>query len=243
MNISDSDIQLIEDAVLDRLADMDQPLLEERIRDVQFAKELERHKLMIEMIKSEGRSELKAGFQKIDKELSQGPNIRQRSIPMYVRWLVAASLIGIFGYLGIYRSNSNNNLNIYNKYYELYPNLIDPITKGTESGDMSPYQLYEAGRHEAAQLVFSDLDESEERDFYFALAYLGMEDFETSITKLSKMSNDDSHRFFSDARWYLVLAHLGAQNIEKAKAILTEISKEENNPFREWAIASLEDLE
>ncbi len=243
MEFTDKDIRLIEDALLDRLSGEDQFRLAERLKDDQFSAEYERYKLMIGMVQSEGRSELKKDLQKIDKELPLLQNNKQRTIPMYVRWLVAASLIGIAGYLGIYNFNSDTNLNVYNKYHEAYPNLIDPITKGSESGYMSPYQLYESGRYEAAQREFSVLDQSEERDFYMALTYLELEDFVNAINRLSQINNNDAHRFSSEARWYLALAYIGVQNEEKAGAILIDISEQENSPFSKSASQLLKELE
>lgn len=243
MELSDKDIQLIENALLDRLSDEDQLLLNTRMKDDAFAAEYERHKQMVELLNQEGRSEFKDGLQQLDAEMPQIAYKKGRTIPMYVRWLAAASIIALISYIGFQWTNSTNHNDIFNDYYEAYPNLIDPVTKGNESGTMSPFQLFESGRYKAARSALAALEEGEESDFYFALTYFHTDDIETAIIKLSEIANSDTHRFKTEAKWYLGLAHIRANNTDAATTILKDLSKDQDQRFRDRAAQVLIDLE
>lgn len=124
----------------------------------------------------------------------------------YKRWLgIAASiaLVATFGYIIFVGQTSTEDL--YNQYYEPYPNIIDPVNRSS-AGSSSPYQLYEQGNLNEALDYLTVMSASDTTLFYKGQVHLSLGNYEKSVTAFYRL--DKKSTFYASGQWYLALAYL-----------------------------------
>ena len=167
------------------------------------------------------RLRLKKRFHQIEaKGLSKPDTIN------YGRWLAVASvaiLLGI-GYLTFFNSELNTQ-ETYLAYYEPYPNVLQPVTRGSADDNAATFSAYEAGNYEKAMNGFSEMLEiSEDADvrFYYAMSLLNAGQDDKALSELETLLSTDT-KFLPQAYWYAALLELKKENATAAKTNLKEL--------------------
>ena len=149
----------------------------------------------------------------------------------YKKWLVAASIILLFG-LGYNSINSNttSTQELFASYFEPYRNVVHPIERSTEQQDKKAiaFMAYEKGEYEKAITLFTELYNSSKEPYYLfykANALLKLEKADEAIPLLLEhLKTKDT--LTEKTKWYLALAYLKIEDSEKAKALLNTIITE-----------------
>ncbi|MEP2773101.1 MAG: hypothetical protein ABJH05_13200 [Fulvivirga sp.] len=176
------------------------------VKDTEKALEVTEYKRLKSMLKENSKS---SGFR-------------------FKRWLgIAASvaLVATFGYL-IFGVDQTTTEDLYNQYYEAYPNIVDPVNRSSDGGN-SPFQLYELGNLDEALDYFSVMATSDTTLFYKGQVHMSLGNYEKSVTAFSRL--DKSSTFYVSSQWYLALAHLKLGDNKNAERILKPLSEGDSN--------------
>lgn len=146
------------------------------------------------------------------------------------RWLfsIAASVLIIVG-ISFYLNYFNTSL--YEKYFETYPNVYQPVIRGSSS--QSPFVYYENGDFSQAEKEFEILLNSEDNPnlrFYYALSLLNQNQYEKANIEFEKLKSQD-FEFLPEVYWYFALSQLQLDNSTKAKELL-KFMNEKNWNFK-----------
>lgn len=224
------DLELIDKYLLQELTAAEQAEFEKRSQDPDFQEELKFHQDMQPVVKLAGREDLKADLKDLEARIAleeQSPK-REPKIVQMRRWLAVAAILAGLIFIGNYFFNSQNRSEqLFAQYYKPYPNVIAPIVKSGEevSDDEEAFQLYQLGKYEEAELLFSKLPEDEVSQFYYGLTLLELGKIDLAKEKLSIVSETIDARFQIPAKWYLGLVHLKKEELEQAKMLLEEVAK------------------
>ena len=186
--------------------------------DTSFAEEYAFRKDMRASLRTIGREELKSHLKQLDNKSSKEKKY----------WFFLGFLIGLGVVLGLfYYLNKPKEVEYFAQYFEPYPNVIDPMTKGEEM-TLSPYLEYEKKNYSKA-LEGLILDDSAASHFYQGVIYNIQEDHKLAKEAYLECikSNDDA--FIEKAQWYLALTYLKLEEEKKAQDMLEAIVSTENH--------------
>lgn len=146
----------------------------------------------------------------------------------YSKWLVAASLLLLFG-LGYFSMNSSTatKQELFTSYFEPYRNVVHPVVRSSEQQDKKAmaFNAYEQGEYEKAIALFSELysvDNEPYYLFYKANALLKLEKAEEAIPLLLEhLKTKDT--LTEKTNWYLALSYLKVEDSKKAKEFLNTV--------------------
>lgn len=160
-------------------------------------------------------------------------------------WYVAASILLVCG-LGFYFSQ-NSNSDLYDNYYQSYPNVIAPTVRGENSADIKAEAFfeYDNGNYEKALVLFSTIYETEKDDyalFYKALSQMELQKTTDAIASFEQIDLSKKNAFTPFVKWYLALSYLKENQKEKVIPLLKSLSETEN-PQQEMAKKLLKKLE
>lgn len=172
------------------------------------------------------RLRLKKRFHQIEAK-----GLSQTKAMNYRRWLAVASVVILLG-LGYvtFIQNNFNAQDTYLAYYEPYPNVLQPVTRGAEENNVETFSAYEAGNYDKAIIGFSEmLNTKEDADvrFYYAMSLLNNNQEQKALTELKKLEATDT-RFLPQVHWYSALIHLKNEQFEQTKASLEKLQKFDN---------------
>lgn len=223
MPLQEQDHTLIEKYHLKQLTASEQELFEQRLQDVAFKKELDLQGDLKMAFKAEGRKQLKNQLNDFEKKI-QKQKVSTTSSPARFSigriLTIAASLIFLIiaGYWLSNRVPSNDQL--FAAYFEDYPNVVAPISKGNNNEDLQTraFQTYELKQYSEALALISKLpDQDETTAFYKGLCALHLNQAQEAIKHFQTIKNT-SLSIYQAGRWYQALALLKLD--EKAAAIL-----------------------
>ncbi len=239
MALADDDIKLIEGWVQGRLNASEIQQVEVRRRDPEFESQLQLHQRVQRASRSWGRANLLKTFQGWDQEdlahHKPGTKMAFRWQWAAVALVLLASAIWIFF---LYEKQSPQTL--FADYYEKYPNLIDPISKGSTRDVISISQLYESGDYATA--VLRQPGDSLQQ-YYQALSQIELGRLDRAEVLLRQISEDQTHRFHEGARWNLALVYVKENKMKEAYVILLQISTSEHHAYTDQAARLRRDLE
>lgn len=159
----------------------------------------------------------------------------------YTLWLVAASIIVLFGigYFVVFQ-NTVNNETLYAENFEPYRNVIQPIIRSTVSVDLKTqaFTAYEKKEFKKAIQLFSKIQKTDSEAYYIfykANSFLALDDTNEAIILLKKYSSTQGD-FTEKAQWYLALAYLKENNIISSKNILQSIVTSKSYNFEKAAV-------
>ena len=143
----------------------------------------------------------------------------------FKRWLAIAASIALVATVGyfIFGGGQISTEELYNQYYEAYPNIVDPVNRSSE-GVNSPYQLYEQGNLDEALDYFSVMSLSDTTLFYKGQVHMSLGNYEKSVTAYKRL--DSTSTFYASSQWYLALAHLKLGEKKKAQDVLKHVIDE-----------------
>lgn len=151
----------------------------------------------------------------------------------YRRLQVAASiaLLATFGYF-ILDGNNPDREALYNRYYEVYPNIVDPARRSSD-GLSSIYQLYENKQYDASLQFLEAKETSDTIMFYMAQSQLALEQYQSAKVNFANIGQ--ASVFSEAAQWYEALILLKMEEDALLDSKLQEII-ERDGSYRERAI-------
>tara|TARA_R110002020_G_scaffold107849_3_gene250283 strand:- start:3920 stop:4633 length:714 start_codon:yes stop_codon:yes gene_type:complete len=207
--------------------------------DEEFAAEFAFEKNVKRAITQNERAELKAHFEALEKKNSK------KIIPMH--WLyVAASVVILAGFSIWVTFHESNSDQLYESYYQTYPNVVSPATRGPQEEDIQSkaFAAYDDGNYHLAVDLFEEIYQQDKLDFalfYKGLSELELRQFQNARASFQLFDFSKSNSFTPYFKWYLALADLKTGNRDEAKDLLIELSLKEN-PMQEMAKNLLEEL-
>lgn len=224
MDEEERDIQIISDYLDGSLPDEEKRRVEHRLAaDTAFKDLFVEIKKLVTGVKSQGREAKKQLL--VEFERSQPP-IRlgkSRSIWPWVSGIAAAFLTIVLVVYQISFKTGKNDL--FQEYYQSYPNVVTPITRGERldsSLRTNAFIAYELGNYSEAITAFEQIsDQSDTIRFYLANSYIGDGQFQRATALLLPLA--DSSSFRDQSRWYLALAYMKLNNIEQSAAVLEKL--------------------
>ena len=168
------------------------------------------------------------------------------STNLWKNLLVAASVFAVLGLTIFYTlTQPLSSSDLYDNYYETYPNVVNPMVRGEEPTDADKgFAAYESGDYEEALNMFEELHKTEGTEyylFYMANCNLELENTHAAIELLKEFSGTEDN-LADRAGWYLAMAYLQIDDKEQAKAELTKVVDEKayNANKAEELLAELE---
>ncbi|MEM6815396.1 MAG: hypothetical protein AAF600_13590 [Bacteroidota bacterium] len=207
---------------------------EERLFDLQFSDNSdfrEQYFVYKEMMEVVIVAEKKALKQKLER-LNQS---KKKKLKL---WLpLAASFILLIGLASIFYSRDTNDL--YDTYFDTYPNLILPTTRGgQENGGIleKAFFNYDRRQFEEANRAFETYLQNNKDtriSFYQAMGLMNsrkLEEAKKILVSVEKSENE-SFEYMQETRWYLALLYLREGNKENAVKLL-ETNKAKESDFK-----------
>ena len=183
-----------------------------------FEKDLKR------VIKDDKNQDLKMKLLEFEKEIKNQIPVKN-STNRFRQWSIAASIallfgLGIFGYNTFFRTDYGD---LYNTYFQEYPNTVYSITRGAvqKTIEREAFAAYESGDYRTALKNFAQLplgDKMEYVEFYKAQSYLNSDQLEDAKKGFQKVISADNS-FVGESHWYLALIYLKEK--DKANAVNT----------------------
>ena len=236
---------------------MNKELLLEKYFEQSLTKEEEKE--FEELISSD--DEFAATF-KFEKELKKaiGANERadlKRKLKSYeeveskklipTKWFYAAAcFIAIIGFSLWFILLQNSNENLYQTYYQAYPNTIAPTVRGAQTEEIKTqaFFAYDNGDYANSAKLFEQIYTTEKLDFallYQAVSLMELKDYKKAEETFKKYDYQENTSLTPYFKWYLALTELQTNNKARAKISLQELS-ETANPMQEMAKKLLADL-
>lgn len=190
------------------------------INDTDFKETFEFQKELQETLVLNDREQTKKEIQ------NWGTNKNKRD---FKPWMIAASLIVLFGtsWLLFFNSQSNTTEELYASNFEPYRNIVQPIVRGEHKEDLKSkaFAAYEGRDYENAIIYFNSLLNEEPNSiisFYKANTLLQLNKVNEAIIILEKnIKNPDT---LQDRNlWYLSLAYLKDNNIDASRKTLEHL--------------------
>ena len=207
---------------------------EERLIDLQFSDNSdfrEQYFVYKEMMEVIIVAEKKALKQKLER-LNQS---KKKKLKL---WLpLAASFILLIGLASIFYSRDTNDL--YDTYFDTYPNLILPTTRGgQENGGIleKAFFNYDRRQFEEANRAFETYlqnNKDSRISFYQAMGLMNsrkLEEAKKILVSVEKSENE-SFEYMQETRWYLALLYMREGNKENAVKLL-ETNKAKESDFK-----------
>lgn len=229
----------------------EQELFDNYMLEEDFVVQLDRYQEMIVGLKDADVHDMKQVLKGIEKNIGNNKTNTLKGIKSngqkrikLMRWFnkIAAVLVFLLLIVGVnYLQDTSPSLEqIYENYYDPYPNIVDPITKGDNSNIASIYQLYEMMKYDN---VINRLEVknnlSSHEQFYLASSYLATEQFELASKRYDMITDTDD--FHQAAQWYQALICL-KQNQENCKLLFIHITSDINHVYYSKAKLILKDI-
>lgn len=207
--------------------------------DASFAEEFAFQKSVKQAITLNERAELKQQLQSFET-----PKTNKKWLS---KWSVAASIIVAVGAGYWFMNQSPNNIELYEDYYQSYPNVVAPTVRGENSEDIKSEAFYEYdnGNYEKSLVLFSKIYETDKDDyalFYKALSQMELQKTTEAIATFKQFDLGKNNAFTPFVKWYLALAYLKENQKALAMPLLKSLS-ETQNPQQEMAQKLLKELE
>lgn len=210
--------------------------------DVDFKKDVDFQKNVKVSIALHERSQLKeklAGFEVELKNKKQFLSSR--------KWLSVAAVFLVFisvGYLFLF--DSSKEVDLYNEYYQFYPNIEMPATRGTTSVSLQQqaFLFYDSGNFSEAELLFNQIYQESREEYallYRGICFMEMNNFEAAVDTFTTIDINNSTTYSDKISWYLALCYLKLGQEEAAKTLLVKVKNREG-VFKNQALDLLEKL-
>lgn len=221
------DEMLIEAYLRGTLSTEDNILIEKRLQDDEFKQKYDEAKVFLQVLKEEDAKKMKSRMQALEKEEAgqerESGNTIKLKIALFAMAIILAGLVYLLMHL-----SSNDEQAIYASYYTPYPNVVDPIVKGSMDS-LSVFQHYELQEYPKVieQLTSkSALDPDEQ--FYLAASYLEENDLKNASILFESLSK--SAKYADPSKWYLALICI-KDNQTKCAALVDSIASDKSNIY------------
>lgn len=240
MPISSRDTEVIELFVTGNLSKEDQSYFDSRSNDPEFMNAVEEERTLFDVIRAKGREGSKAKLEKLESSIQSKstPVFSINSTYRYVLAAMFALLVTALIWVNLLVSSSSD---LYEEYYAPYPNLIDPLTKGSDTKELSAYQLYELQEYKRS-IKLLDTDRSTDALWYKAQAHIAEGNYEHAQSLLSVIEQLETSEYKDDAEWYRALILIKLEKEEGAVELLNRIQSNDQHNYFNKASTLLKDL-
>jgi FimV-like protein len=207
--------------------------------DADFAEEFAFQKNVKQAITLNERAELKQKLQSFESAKSTKKWIS--------KWSVAASIAVVLGAGYWFMNQSPDSVELYDQYYQSYPNVVAPTVRGESTTDLKSQAFYEydSGNYQKSYELFSQLYANDKDDyalFYSSLSLIELDKPQEAIALMNQFDTNKNNGFTPYFKWYKALSYLKVGEKEKATELLQSLS-ESQNPQQEQAQKLLKELE
>ncbi|HQV34938.1 MAG: hypothetical protein KA215_02090 [Flavobacterium sp.] len=224
-----------------RLSEEEKVLFDSLLQnDSEFAKEVAYQKNVKKAITLNEREALKQTLQSFENTKKENRNNSQF-------WYIAGVFLLFFGGLAWFQFTKDSPEQLYQEYYQSYPNVVAPTVRGDNERNLKSDAFYEydSGNYEKSLYLFSKIYKEEAVDyalFYQAMSLMELKRYEDAIALFDQFKTDDNNAFSPFVKWYKALSYLKLNEKEKAVLLLQELAEEEN-PQQQMAKHLLVELE
>jgi len=205
--------------------------------DKTLKKDFEDYKSVQKAFKLNEAERLKSKLQTHEKDNSSGSSFNSRSF----FYAIAASvlvLIGVSFYFNFFQQD------LYGQYFETYPNVYQPVVRGSAEESTKAFMYYENQDYKSAQKAFESLLKEEDNPnirFYYALTYLNEGDAKRANEELEALKNIE-FEFQAEVIWYQSLSLIKLDRLEEAEELLQTINTKDFSFNRDKVDTLLEKL-
>ncbi len=191
-------------------------LYDQHKNDPEFESELKFRKDMQVSLSAVARAEMKEKLQKIDKGVSE----KKKMNPL---WIVLLALLFVASIFLVKHFYSDKEPDYYAQYFEPYPNVVDPLTKGNDL-TTSGYLEYEKKNYEEALRLLKP-DTRVHSFFYQGIIHnINGNHLDAKVAFEMGLSHED-RSITERLEWYLSLTHFKLREEEEAYALLHKIGE------------------
>lgn len=202
------------------LAEEEMRRFDERLaKDTEFRQAYEEYKALSEVLFVEEAQQLKSQLQEFsssNRETSFG-------------WMrVAAAIAVLFGVFAVYQWAPRSQP--YEKYFDPYPNVVAPVTRGSSSSESAlekAFERYEKEEYALAGALFEECMKENSSDtihFYWAMSLMNAEEEGRAEEALrALLERSPQNNFQGESQWYYGLLLLRNENTQAAKTALQAV--------------------
>ena len=183
---------------------------------------------------------------KLKQKLKSFDEVKTVKISSSKWYYAAACLITIAGFSVWFSLKQPTNEELFQTYYQTYPNVIAPTVRGTQLEDIKTkaFEAYDNGEYQLAAKLFEEIYTKDQGDFallYQSLSLMELKEYDAAKQQFKKFDYTKNNQFSNYFKWYLALAELQTNDKESAINLLKELSLVAN-PMQEMAKKLLTDL-
>lgn len=210
-----------------QLSDEEKVLFESLLQnDSEFAKEVAYQINVKKAITLNERETLKNTLRRFEINKKENRNNSQY-------WYIAGVFLLFFGGLAWFQFTKDSPEQLYQEYYQSYPNVVAPIVRDDSERNLKTDAFYEydSRNYEKSLELFSKIYKEEAVDyalFYQAMSLMELERYEEAITTFDQFETSDNNSFSPFVKWYKALSYLKLNNKEKAIQLLKDLAEKEN---------------
>ena len=234
-HLSKQDQLLLDKFLSNSLTEEELALFKSRQSDQAFKAALDEMKSVQPAIVESGRDKFRKMLSNFDRELDRSQKTSRR-----YQYIILAMLFAALAYFTWQHFWTPQPEQLYVAHYEKFPNLLSPALRSAEShSDFdSGMNAYESANYQVAQSIFGSLDSlPKEARIYVALTDLELQQYDSAIKQLDKISSTQENTYREAAQWYLCLTYLKSGDIAKCVQELNKIMAVPNHKYRQKAIA------
>ncbi|MBW1295304.1 tetratricopeptide repeat protein [Aquimarina litoralis] len=187
--------------------------------------EVEKHRELQRVLSDTDTLRFKEKLQKISEEIKQ-ENSKSASISYSLFWKIAASiviLIGVGTLLWNTLNTSDDLMDLYTAYYEVYP--VEDVTRGSAATELDlVMKNYEQGNYEKVVAILSQdtsFSLTEQMRLYLGNSYLNLGREQDALKQFEQIRLDS--KYSENANWYSALTYLKLKEVKKASVLLRKI--------------------
>jgi hypothetical protein len=193
--------------------------------DSEFVREVAYQKNVKKAITLNERETLKQTLQSFEN------NKKENNNPQF--WYIAGVFLLFFGGLAWFQFTKDSPEQLYQEYYQSYPNVVAPTIRGDSERNLKTDAFYEydSGNYEKSFELFSKIYAEEAVDyalFYQALSLMELKRYSEAIASFDEFKTTDNNAFSPFVKWYKALSYLQLNEKEKAVQLLKELAEKEN---------------
>jgi len=228
----EKNIEQVEKYLLGELSEEETANFEKKaLKDKELTRLCDEMRLLIYGIKYSGRQENLKALRELEKTL---PGVilpveqKKKVAPIWSQFGIAASVLLIIGSIVhlLFPNNGNEEDKLFEAYYTIYPNLIEPVTRGEGKEPDKGFGQYEQGNYEKAiELFTGSLSEDHDGNilFYLGLSCLEAGKYQQGVIYLQEYLQN-YNTFIDQAHWYLALGGLKTGDFEMTKKMLETLA-------------------
>ena len=210
---------------------------EQLIKDTDFAKEVRQFDVIFKVLNKARSEKLRSQFLSYETQYNSKNNTSQLiQFKRKVATFAALSFVLLAAaYFCFFSNTPNNHQLLYAQYFEVYPNVIAPVTRSTNQNLDEVYQAmsqYDSMHYKEAINAFNGILQYSELQndllFYKGLALMSNDDFVSAKVQFELM-NSESGSFINQRKWYLALVFLQLDEFKQTERLLKEIIRDKSS--------------